>query len=128
MVKLAGTNSLALLSSFILAMLLWGCQPALYCNVINKTNQTVHIDFTFEGSGTLLPHFDLKPGASRRVTSTLHLLVTAHDANGRVLDSISISDIPRDRRYYDRSTNTFGLAMTGAGLVPTAPGIDDRTR
>jgi hypothetical protein len=108
------------------AVLLTGCPPQLYCSVQNHTDEPAKIDFTFEGSGTLLSHFVLAPGASRRVRTTPHLLISAHSLRGRLLGSITLTDIPRDHRYYDPASYTFGLALTGQGLVPATPSENSR--
>jgi hypothetical protein len=103
------------------ALLLVGCPPSQYCSVRNRSGHPVKVDFTFEGRGTLLPHFQLGPGEFRRVTAQRHLVVVAHDLNGHLIGSIDLGTIKENSRYYDPSTYTVGLAVTRSGVVPAPP-------
>ena len=103
------------------ALLLVGCPPSQYCSVRNRSDRPVKVDFTFEGSGTLLPHFELSPGEFRRVTAERHLVVVAHDLHGHLIGSIDLGSIKENSPYYDPLTYTVGLAVTRSGVVPESP-------
>jgi hypothetical protein len=101
----------------IAGILLVGCPPKQYCQVTNLTRQRVRIDFTFEGSGTLLPHFTLMPGDSRRVTAGPFL--TAKDEDGHIIGTLDISAIRNPTVYFDRADPyTFHVHITPSGIKP----------
>jgi len=103
------------------ALLLVGCPPSQYCSVRNRSGRPVKVDFTFEGSGTFLPHFQLNPGELRRAAAQRNLVVVAHDLYGHLIGSIDLGTIKENSPYYDPSTYTVGLAVTRSGIVPAPP-------
>ena len=106
------------LAALTVALLLSGCPPTLYCVVDNRTSTTVHVDFEYEGSGTLLPHFELPPGTSR--TSKAGSVLLVHDRKGHLIGSLDISKLPQTE-YLNRRTYTFHIAVGSAGVYPIRP-------
>src|ERR1700736_376525 len=92
------------------ALLLVGCPPNQYLLVKNNSSKSVKVDFTYDGSGTLLPHFVLRPGESRRTTGSV--VMSVRDLHGAAMGTIDISQrfshLKERSRYYDSSTRTLG--------------------
>jgi len=95
-----------------------GCPPRQYLLVKNDSSETVKVDFTYQSSGMLLPHFILAPGESRRTTGGI--IISVHDLRGRSIAHVDLSQRlsgTKDRAdYYNSSTRTFGLAITNSGV------------
>jgi hypothetical protein len=102
----------------VIGSLLSGCPPTLYCSVVNHTNRVVKVDFEYNGTGTLLPHFELIANASRRVSAQRHLVVIAHDLEGHFIGSLDLSKIDQHSRYYSYRTQTFSVAVQDDGVIP----------
>jgi len=101
----------------VAASCLVGCPPQHYIRVTNKTDRTIQVDFTSQGSGLFLPHFILKPGESRRVKPEARE-ITAHDLDGHLIgraDSNAISDwMP----YYSKTEPyTFNVLVTSSAVT-----------
>jgi hypothetical protein len=97
------------------ASLLTGCPPKQYCSFRNMTNKTILIDGCAEGSGSLLPHFDLLPGANQRVVAAPTF--TARDPQGQVIGSVNLTIFSQRSDSYDPHTYTFYIAITHSGFV-----------
>jgi len=110
-------RALRLFQLFALLAISWllvGCPPQIYVLVRNDLNTPVKVDFTCDGSGTLMPHFTLGAHEARR--TRVGCLMTAHDTQGHLLGSIDLGGLRHDQqkfhRYFDRATSTFGVAIT----------------
>jgi len=96
--------------------LLSGCPPSLYCRVVNHTHRIIKIDFEYNGSGTLLPHFELAPRASRRVMAGP--LLVAHDLDGHFIGRLDVSRLKQHSQYYSYQTQTFNIVVEDNGIFP----------
>ena len=99
----------------VVASVLTGCPPKQYCSFRNTTNKTIHVDGSAEGSGALLPHFDLAPGANHRVVAAP--VFTARDTQGHVIGTIDLRAFSQHSDSFDPHTYTFYIAITRSGLV-----------
>ena len=105
-------------ATLAIASFLSGCPPNLYCSIVNHSRGGVKIDFEYNGSGTLLPHFVLRPNESRRVTTQRHLVIVAHDLYGRLIGSFDLSRLNENSPYFNPRTYTFSVAVDENGVAP----------
>jgi hypothetical protein len=76
------------------ALLLGGCLPQEYCSVQNRTGRPLRIEFVrLDGSRIFLPHFQIAPGESRRVTAQGDVAV-AYDMDGHLIGRLDEANRP----------------------------------
>lgn len=113
--KACHLRTLALL---IASLTLCGCPPQTYCLVKNETFAFVKIDFTYEGSGTLLPHFALAAGESRLI-KTGAVTIEARRKDGSLIGALDLARVRPNSSFADPGKPDYVVAVLKDKIVPS---------